>query len=222
MPRTTTSLSRRSGSSSLGRELRAASRRELATLKRELKEKHRDRMKRARTKEAKERRKKLVVAAVEVSGTAAAAGAARAFLGDKLDVGPVPLELPAAIAGHLVGGYFYPDDERGEHVHNVSNGLMAVAAFQGSRRLTAWARERSRRGEGASSSGVAVQGDYPPAVGHAGALPPPPSLALPPPPLPPPSAYQQAPAVAGAAPVPTAADRALAQAIRVMEDARQG
>ncbi|MEQ9648609.1 MAG: hypothetical protein RLO52_24170, partial [Sandaracinaceae bacterium] len=120
--RRTTSLSRRAGTSTLGRELRQASRRELATLKRDLKEKHRDRMKRARTKDAQERRKKLVLAAVEVSGTAAAAGAARAMLGDKLDVGPVPLELPLAIAGHVVGGYFYPDDERGDHVHNISNG----------------------------------------------------------------------------------------------------
>ena len=148
--RRTTSLSRRAGTSTLGRELRQASRRELATLKRELKDKHRDRMKRARTREAQERRKKLVVAAVEVSGTAAAAGAARAVLGDKLDVGPVPLELPLAIAGHLVGGYFYPDDERGDHVHNVSNGMMAVAAFQGAQRMTAWARERTRRREGGS------------------------------------------------------------------------
>ena len=205
------SLSRRAGTSTLGRELRQASRRELATLKRDLKEKHRERMKRARTRDAQERRKKLVLAAVEVSGTAAAAGAARAMLGDKLDVGPVPLELPLAIAGHVVGGYFYPDDERGEHVHNISNGMMAVAAFQGAQRMTAWARERTRRrggSEGASSQGYA--GAY------AEALPPPPSFALPPPPMPP----TEAPRIAGA--VPTAADRAMAQAIRVMEDARRG
>jgi len=208
--RRTTSLSRRAGTSTLGRELRQASRRELATLKRELKDKHRDRMKRARTREAQERRKKLVLAAVEVSGTAAAAGAARAVLGDKLDVGPVPLELPLAIAGHVVGGYFYPDDERGDHVHNISNGMMAVAAFQGAQRMTAWARERTRRrgGEGASSQGH---------VGaYAEALPPPSSFALPPPPMPPAEGTRVASAV------PTAADRAMAQAIRVMEDARRG
>lgn len=220
--RRTTSLSRGSGNSSLGRELRAASRRELATLKRELKEKHRDRMKRSRTKEAKDRRKKLVVAAVEVSGTAAAAGAARAVLGDKLDVGPVPLELPVAIAGHLVGGYFYPDDERGDHVHNLSNGMMAVAAFQGAQRMTTWARERMRRrtGESAPSEGASAGAHYY-SGGYAGALPPPPSLALPPPPLPPPLAYGQQPTTAGTH-APSAADRAMAEAIRVMEDARRG
>lgn len=206
MPRTTTSA-RRTGTSSLGRELRAASRRELATLKRELQEKHRDRMKRARTQDAKKRRKKLVMAAVEVGGAAAAAGTARAFLGDKMDVGPVPLELPIAVAGHLVGGYFYPDDERGDHVHNLSNGMLAVAAFQGSMRMTTWARERMNRREGV------IAGDYPPAyypppypgdfAAHAGALPPPPSLALPP-------------------QVPSAADQAMAEAIRVMEEARHG
>ena len=217
--RRTTSLSRRgAGTSTLGRELRQASRRELATLKRELQEKHRDRMKRARTKEGRERRKKLVIAAVEVSGTAAAAGAARAVLGDKLDVGPVPLELPLAIAGHVVGGYFYPDDERGDHVHNLSNGMMAVAAFQGAQRMTDWARQRMRRrsGEG-SSEGTSSQG-Y--AGAYAEALPPPPSLALPPPPMPP--AYAPPRAVAGALPAPTAADRAMAEAIRVMEGARRG
>jgi len=98
MPRSSTSTARRHGSSSaLGRELRAASRRELATLKRELQDKHRERMKRAKSREAGDRRKKLVVGAAEVGGTAAAAGAARAFLGDRMDVGPVPLELPVAI-----------------------------------------------------------------------------------------------------------------------------
>jgi hypothetical protein len=224
MPQTT-SLSRRSGTSTLGRELRAASRRELATLKRELKDKHRDRMKRARSQESKDRRKKLVVAAVEVSGTAAAAGAARAYLGDKMDIGPLPLELPVAIAGHLVGGYFYPDDERGDHVHNLSNGMMAVAAFQGAQRMTTWARERMRQrsAEGAPGAGATAGASYPGASypgTRAGALPPPPSLALPPPPLPPPLAYAQA--AAGAAPVRTAADRAMAEAIRVMEDARRG
>ena len=219
MPRSSSLSARRAGSTSpLGRELRAASRRELATLKRDLKDKHRERMKRARTKEAGARRKKLVIAAAEVSGTAAAAGMARAYLGDKMDVGPVPLELPAAIAGHLVGGYFYPDDDKGEHFHNISNGLMAVAAFQGSQRITAWARERARRGS-SEAAPTATAGGYPPSA-YAGALPPPPSLALPPPPMPP--TYAQPRVVAGAAPVPTAADRAMAQAIRVMEDARRG
>ena len=209
MPRSSTSTASRPGTTSpLGRELRAASRRELATLKRDLKEKHRDRMKRARTREAHDRRKKQVVAAVEVSGTAAAAGAARAFLGDKLDVGPVPLELPVAIAGHLVGGYFFPDDDRGEHVHNIANGMMAVGAFQGMERMTRWARERSSR-QAAPESQATSQG-VPDA--YAEPLPPPPTLALPPPPM----------AVAGALPVPTAADRAMAEAIRVMEEARRG
>jgi hypothetical protein len=226
MPRNTALARPRSAPSSLGRELRAASRRELATLKRELKDKHRDRMKRARSQDAKARRKKLVVAAVEVGGVAAAAGTARAYLGDKMDVGPVPLELPLAIAGHLVGGYFYPDDERGEHVHNLSNGALAVAAFEGSKRMTAWARERMSRREGATAGAAPYPVPHPgpmahgyPVHGYPGhaALPPPPSLALPPPPMP-----GYAPhAVAGAA-TSTAADRAMAEAIRVMEEARHG
>jgi len=220
MPRSSTSTARRHGNSSaLGRELRAASRRELATLRRELNDKHRERMKRARSKESAERRKKLVVGAAEVGGTAAAAGAARAFLGERMDVGPVPLELPVAIAGHLVGGYFYPDDERADHLHNISNGLMAVAAFQGAQRMTRWARERAQRNT-SQPAPTTSQGDYPHA--YAGALPPPPALSLPPPPLPPPSAYAPAPTVAGALPAVSAADRAMAEAIRVMEDARHG
>ena len=206
--RRSTALSRRSparsrsrvASSSLGRELRSASRRELSTLKRELKEKHRDRMKRARSKEAGQRRTKQIIAAAEVTGTAAAAGAARAVLGDRLDVGPVPLELPLAVVGHVVGGYFFPDDAAGEHVHNVSNGLMAVAAYHGSQRLTEWARTRTRRAAGSSEGAVAGYGSGPALSAE--------SLAMLPPPVPAPTVY---------APPVHRADRAMAEAIRLTE-----
>lgn len=228
MRRTATLSRRRSSrsrgsSSSLGRELRSASRRELATLKRELKDKHRARMKRARSKEASERRTKQIIAAAEVTGTAAAAGAARAVLGERLDVGPVPLELPLAVVGHVVGGYFFPDEAAGEHVHNVSNGLMAVAAYQGSQRLTEWARNRARRASSSTPSEGAVAG-----YGSGPALPDAESLAMLPPPVPTPvrTVYVQPPqaqpaAVAGADSL-TRSNLALSQAVRLMHEAEQG
>lgn len=168
---------------------------------------------RHRAKVSKQRRRQTLIRTGELAAAAGATGALRGVVGEKMDVVGVPLEGPIGAALHLAGMVLLPDKPVADHLHAVGDGLAASGASRGMERLVQRIRRRRQQTSEAPQQG-AVSGygaPMPPA------LPAPPAY---PPALPATPTRYAPPPSASAGEVAPAADRALSDALAVMERTR--
>ena len=140
-------------------------------------------------------------------GTAFALGAARGAFGDeRFMLRGMPLEVLVGIGAHLAGGTVLAGTTGGLVAHGAGDAMLGLSAAHFGRELGSWMRERY--------AGNAPAPQAQPQAAAAGYAPP-----YPPQALPPGHAPHALPAQVGAA--PTAADRAMAEAIEVMRQHEQ-
>lgn len=96
----------------------------------------------------------IAFGALEVSFVAGIFGALEGYTGGETQLFGLPGELAAAFAGHAYG--ILSGTRHNEHVHNLANGALAVAAYKAGKKLG----EKAKKNKTEKGSIFGAEGEY--------------------------------------------------------------